>query len=288
MVSCCCCNKCACSNSNSCLNSNSCTNCQTNQIVPLSWVGYCPPANANYNTYPTCQNSQCQAIQNQLNACQTKPNPCQASCPTNVACQNYLAGFNSPCAPSLSQTVLNSQCEPLCPNTIYVTRAPSRDIPPGGGPIPANSGSVPPHTVYVITDYNLPPLSAGGDIKLHNETGRFIIPRSGTYFVSGTICFTSNVTSTIYIYKVNIGTGLIEQVACSRRPINISTKQATDGFFVLVAPGVPPYGQVCNTASANVFLNEGDQIFFAITQMSGEVAITANTRFIIERLCTSC
>jgi hypothetical protein len=148
---------------------------------------------------------------------------------------------------------------------------------------------IPPNTVTVVTNYISNPITNIGGITLDNTTGMFTIPTAGYYFISGTLCFITDVKSVMFIYKVNAGTGIIELLACSSVTnsifMNPNTFANLSGLLTLTGVGNNSNGQNCTTVSTNVYLNTNDKIFFAIIQTSGlEVTSTANNRFTIYRL----
>lgn len=219
-------------------------------------------------------------------------NPCQN---IYIVCNQCINkdGFNLPCTTYCKNTDVYSQCRPSSTNIIYVTGSSGITVPNGGIPIPVGSSIVPSNTVTVVTNYISTPISDIGGIILDNSTGRFTVPTSGYYFISGTLCFVTDVKSVMFIYKVNAGTGFIELLACSNITNNIYMNPNTfanlSGFLTLTGVGTNSSGQVCTTVSTNTYLNANDQIFFAIIQSSGlAVTTTANNRFIIYRLNNQC
>jgi len=168
-------------------------------------------------------------------------------------------------------------------------------VPTGGTPIPPGSGIVPANTVTVITNYILTPPTNIGNITLDNTTGRFTIPVAGCYFLSGTLCFTINIMPTMFIYRVNVTTNIIEFLACSNNTNNVflnpNTNTSANTAFLTLTPltGAGTIGQTCATVATNACLNAGDQIFFAVIQSSGTISTsTASNRFIINKLCKTC
>ncbi|AUL78505.3 hypothetical protein QJ856_gp0312 [Tupanvirus deep ocean] len=240
----------------------------------------------NHCHYP-CQNipNQYQNISNQYNYCV----PCQ---------QNQYPNNTNPCqqinfANQCQGTGVTNQCQPICPNILRIDGSQGVTVPSGGIPIPVGSPSIPANSVTPVTGFINPTTNIGG-ITLNNINGHFTIPSAGYYFISGTLCFLANVMAVMYIYKINVSTGLIELLACNNSTTNINqnpnTNTNTDTtFFTLVPAGSTTVGQTCTSVATNACLNAGDKIFFAVSQSSGNaISSTASNRFIIHKLCQPC
>lgn len=217
--------------------------------------------------YPACNPcpQPCNPCQPVYNYCQPCPAPCPAPCPTPCP---------APCPP----------CPPRCPDITYVT-GPSTTgivIPTGGTPIPVGSTIVPAGSVTVITTFAAAPTTNVGGIAVNN--GQFIIPIAGRYDISGTVCLDvpansvipAGSTFTLYIYKVDVTTGVITLLAANTAPF---TGAGTTPTVITTS---------CSNAATTADLAAGDRVFFAVTQNTGLATVTTSTtagRFAITRLC---
>jgi len=208
----------------------------------LSYYSYCNPCKQNY----------CQI---QYNPCQIQCNPCQSQCVPSP-CPIY-----PPISPCPAVTYITSSST--------ITSIPTGTVGVAPTPIPIGSTTIPVNTVTSITGLTgVPTINIGG-ITVNATTGQLTVPIAGRYDISAYVSFMANAIGTreIYIYKVDVTTGIISLLASDSRNATI-------------------VGSTNATISTTAQLNSGDRIFYAVTQNSGTVIITTtDSRFTITRLC---
>lgn len=196
----------------------------------------------------------------------------------------YNPNLCTPCVGSVNYPIPCNPCNqyticspPPCPPPIrvaYITTAPTTTSIPSGTvgvaptPIPPSSTTIPANTVTVILGYSNSPITNVGGIIVNTSTGQFTVPSGGNYNIICYIGIAANATGTreFYIYRVDATTGIISLIA-------MDSRNAT------------AVGSTYANLSADVDLNAGDRIFFAVTQNSGSIlTTTSDNRFSLVKM----